>query len=182
MYNLQAMNKRLEHVFGKLEERKERLWEQLQKLDESKLSLQPDDKSWSIIQVIDHLVFSESASLSYSKKKLLAGDDLKRPTFFHTQRMSFYNVILLSHYKIKAPSVVSNPVNEKSLSVVMAQFEDSRVELRQFLERFPKKYLSKAVYKHPLAGRIAILQMLKFFEAHFIHHTYQIDRTLKRLS
>ncbi|MFY0606280.1 MAG: DinB family protein [Cyclobacteriaceae bacterium] len=175
------MNKRFEHAFDKLEGRKMMLWKKLQTLDESKLGEQPDNKSWSIIQVLDHLVFSESASVNYSKKKLLAGDALKKPTFFHTQRMGFYNIILLSHFKIKAPAVVSAPSNTKSFAEAKADFENSRVQLKQFLEDFPEQYMDRAVYRHPLAGRITVLQMLKFFEAHFIHHTYQIDRTLRRL-
>jgi hypothetical protein len=176
------MNKAFEKSFSILEERKSRLFTKLSDFSNDQLATKPDENAWSILQVLDHLIYAEAASLAYTKRKMQAGDQLKDASSITFLRMSLYDAILRTPYRIKAPAVVASPKGIESLEKALTEFTAMRSELEEFLVSFPDKYLKKGVYRQPLAGLISAPQMIRFFDAHLKHHIYQIDRTLKFVS
>ncbi|RED99436.1 DinB family protein [Marinoscillum furvescens] len=175
------MSPTLQKPFLRLKSRKEALYKQLHDLSTEQLQWQPASNQWSIAQVLHHLNFSERTSLAYCKKKILAGEDLPDRSFVRTMRIHAYYLILKSKYKIKAPAVVEAPGNEFDLAALHAEAQQNSADLEDFINSYPDRFLKKAIYRHPLAGRITLPQMIRFLDTHVIHHRHQINDRLSRL-
>lgn len=136
------------------------------------------DKSygWSVIQVFSHLELSERASLNYMQKKILAGDKMHATSFANAMKMNLTKLALLSPLKWKAPSYVSNPPDDFTLEEIQNQWMETRNQIALFVEAYPEKYLNKAVYKHPMAGRLNLHDAIDSFRYHFLHHKHQLQR------
>jgi len=152
-------------------------------LPESFLSQSPEPGAWSPLMVAEHLRKAEAISGAYLRKKALSDRPLPRRDLrsrFREMAMGWY---LRSPFKFKAPAIV----NEESfpdqliLPIQFEQWEEERKNLREWLSRQPEDYFSRQGYRHPLAGRMTVNGMLKFFEWHFDRHRKQIDRTIRRL-
>ncbi len=178
LYNLRTMNRKIQVHYDRLQTGKESLFRQLQPCSEDQLRWKPTGNQWSVLQVLDHLHFAESGSLNYCKKKLLAGDQMPGASLFNSVRMEVYDIILYSRIKIKAPAVVISPSNERNLEEMKSLFDQTSDDLKAFLDEYPDEFLNKGIYKHPMAGRITLPAMVKFFNAHLIHHRHQINRLL----
>lgn len=83
--------------------------------------------------------------------------------------------------KFKAPKVVVDhtPVFNNAAEIAAA-WNQTRVELKDLLVRFEANQLKRKIYKHPIAGKLNIIQATRFFSEHIIHHTPQIKRLLKQ--
>lgn len=172
----------LQEPLDRLNNRKEKLYEQLQDVPTEQLQWKPSPQEWSIAQVLDHLNFSERSSLAYCRKKIMAGDALPERSFFRTLRIKSFYLILKSKFKIKAPAVVEAPANDLDLAALSDRAKQNTSNLREFAEEYPERFMQKAIFKHPLAGRITLPQMIRFLESHLEHHQHQINDRLSRLS
>ena len=91
-------------------------------------------------------------------------------------------VLMLSQrfpFKFKAPGyLVDHTPNSMPLTDLVQRWNAEREKLRTFLEEIKDEDLHKLVYKHPVAGRLNVLQALDFMIEHFHHHLPQINRLL----
>ena len=60
----------------------------------------------------------------------------------------------------------------------MKKWGTIRSSLKEYIDKFPKEYLDKEIFKHPIAGWLNLLQTINFLQNHFDHHKLQI---LKRI-
>ncbi|HRF34344.1 MAG TPA: hypothetical protein PLM56_12645, partial [Cyclobacteriaceae bacterium] len=56
----------------------------------------------------------------------------------------------------------------------------TRMELKELLDRISDDQLKRKIYKHPVVGKLNMVQTVRFFREHIIHHTPQIKRLLKQ--
>ena len=61
----------------------------------------------------------------------------------------------------------------------MEQWENIRIGI---IENLPDGYEKMLIYRHPLAGRLTLFQMLTFFKTHISRHENQIERLIIELS
>ncbi|MEQ8240540.1 MAG: DinB family protein [Cyclobacteriaceae bacterium] len=176
------MNNNLKNIFELLELERASIFELLQKVPAEFLQQCPDENSWSVIQIIDHMLQVERASLTYLKKKIKAGADVPEASFSSKIRTFLLISFLHSPMKFKAPESLKTPVNDKELGEMLHIWNAVRKDLIKFLEVFPEDLLGKAIFKHPVSGRIKMDQTLQFFRAHQAHHLHQIQRTLKKIN
>ncbi|MFT6865259.1 MAG: hypothetical protein ACJA08_000076 [Cyclobacteriaceae bacterium] len=176
------MNSVLEGSFYKLEERKKNLLQKLENIDEELLTRRPGEGQWSVVQVITHLSDSEQGSLAYCMKKINAGKDLPDMNFLNNVKMRLFNLFLYSKIKYKVPSRFKSPDGNINYPEACINWYNTRESWRKFLDVYPDEYMSKAIFKHPVAGRISLESSIWFFEAHLRHHEYQIDRILNKVS
>jgi uncharacterized damage-inducible protein DinB len=172
------MKSRLKQYFELLEANKRTTWQMLGAVNDEMFHWKKDAKNWSLSQVLDHVIFSEESALNYCNKKLLAGDDIPNATFFNSLKIRVYFLGLKTRLKFKAPKLISNPDNSKSLEEQRKRWDNLRKDYEEFLKMYPQKYLDKAVFRHPLAGRIRLDEMLKFLSTHIVHHQFQISRII----
>ena len=163
---------KLEHLDNLLRS----LLSQLEACTHVQLNRHPQPNSWSAIQVMHHLMLSESYSRMYCEKQLKYTTQFSNSgvaTYIRALLLRWY---LLSGLKAKAPPLVNtdNLPDSDSLDQVKQHWSEQRQLLGNMLEKVPSDYLDKAIYKHPYAGYLTIPGMLDFFEAHFRHHVPQI--------
>lgn len=148
------------------------------------LNQKPSATSWSAMQTLSHLMIAEKGVLAYLKKKIADTATTKKAGFAASFRSwalrIFFAIPLL---KIKAPKVVADvPIQAISFEEAQNEWHTIRIELIALLSSLPSADLDKELFKHPLAGRMNIYQMIAFFEQHIARHKGQIERALKQLS
>lgn len=175
------MNVQIENQLKTLDHKLTALLEELKVYSEDQLNRKPADNGWSVLQVMHHLMRSESLANQYVQKKLSFQPELKKvgvQTVFRQAALNFY---LGSPFKFKAPELISgeNLPDQASFWETAKQWKSQRMELQSFLASLPPEMFNKAIYKHPFAGRLSLLGMLKFFDRHFNRHCKQIRKITK---
>ena len=133
--------------------------------------------SWSMAQVIEHLLASEGGTLGYMKKKSSGGwDALEEAGEEHHEKSEAINARLESDERYKAPDVLPEPGNKTSMEELMHTWSTLREELHSFLLNINSAHFNKLVFRQPAAGMLTVLHALEFMDAHLRHHLPQIDR------
>jgi hypothetical protein len=177
--SISIMEKKIKQEFDALEKSRFELFKKLDKLDGSKMNNQPDPKSWSVVQVMDHLTLAERNSLLYMKKKLSVTNEFRKSNFKTTFRMFLLKSALKLPIKWRAPKIVADAKNEKTYDEAKAAWTEVRNGIAEFLENFPAEHLDSELFKHPSAGKFTVVQALNFMHTHFEHHLKQFDRITK---
>lgn len=174
-----SLRKRLDQLDAKLAG----LANNLQKYSFEQLSTAPAPGAWSVIQVLQHMMVAEKSSLQYVMKKSSYPDKLTKAGFTSHFRKIALTFFLYAPFKFKAPAVVAEekfaPVS--SLEEAMNEWRSIRNDLRVFLEKLPEGISQLEVYRHPFAGRMDAVGMLRFLDGHFARHQKQIERTLREV-
>lgn len=165
-----------------LETSRKKLTDDLKKSDPVLLQHKPAPDKWSVTEVLNHLQFSEQASVAYAAKKILGGKSLKKTGIAATLRAEALSLLLRSGYKWKAPAVLAAAAENLPFEEVTQRWDATRQRMKSFLENLPDELISREVYKHPRAGRLNALQMMQFFQDHFNHHLAQINRLKKAIA
>ncbi len=175
----QKVAAQLQHIDTKLN----LLLTDLKQYSDEKLNHKPSAESWSVLQVLQHLMLVENASQKYVQKKLSYNPSLSKVNLGTAWRMLILKSYNWLPIKLKAPSYVNenNFAEKTTFSEVAAQWQAQRQNLRDYLSALPEDLFDKEVYKHPLAGRLSLLGMLNFYEGHFDRHYKQIQKLLKPL-
>ncbi len=173
---MNKLNKRL----GELDDSLKALLEELKVFSDETLNDRPDEETWSVLQVMQHLKVSENLSMKYVQKKLSFKPKLKRAFLLSPMRLQLLKLYLNSPLKYKAPKVVDTPSfpPDSTFWEVAKQWSQQRQELAEFLQSLPPEMFKKAIYKHPIAGRLSLYGMLDFFQLHFNRHRKQITALL----
>lgn len=166
---LAVMDKELDQLFAELDH-----------YSSEQLNRPPASESWSVTQVLNHLLLSEKYSLQYCEKKLSFEPSLPKAGLAAAARALFVKWYLFFPFKVKAPALISTSAlpKEDDLANIKTQYQTQRQLLRTFLEQLEENYLDREVYKHPFAGRLSFPGMFGFMTAHFRHHRKQIYRAL----
>ena len=143
--------------------------------------LQKTGSGWSLIQVLSHLNMAESGSLRYMKKKILAGEKMKKVNAWNSFRMWVTSFFLQTGLRWKAPSYIANPEGKYTLSEMKSIWNDTRAQIDEYVNSYPENLLDRAVYRHPMAGRLSLEQAVDSFIYHQRHHVHQIKRIKKEL-
>jgi len=171
---------RLENSFDKLEKKKEKALNILKNMPEDQIKIRPAGDSWSAIQALRHIQLSEDASLRYMQKKILAGDDLPRVEGKARRNLFFLFVVFALNIKFKAPSVLADP-EITSLASLEEDWNETRKKMKEYVDSFPEKWLSRGVNKHPRVGMLTLLDAIRFFNVHLNHHIRQVNRIRRQL-
>ncbi|MEM8938152.1 MAG: DinB family protein [Bacteroidota bacterium] len=174
------MKQKIIKKLEKLNEETFQLYDSLSSLGEKELH--DTSYGWSIIQVFNHLKMAELGSVMYMKKKMKAGSEIPDFNVISSIRYFFIKGLLLSSLKWKAPSVVASPKGDHSLSEIMNEWKKIRELTKSYIEDYPEDLLGKAVYKHPLAGRLDLAHAIDSFILHQRHHVHQVSRIRKKIN
>lgn len=175
------MNQKVAAQLQQIDTKLNQLLTDLKQYSDEKLNHQPTPESWSVLQVLQHMMLVENASQKYVQKKLSYNPKLSKANLGTVWRMFILKSYNWLPIKLKAPSYVNenNFAEKATLADVAAQWQTQRQHLQDFLVALPEAIFDKEVYKHPLAGRLSLLGMLRFYEGHFDRHYKQIQKLLK---
>lgn len=168
----------LRHQFERLENARAKLFIALQACTEPKLHTRLQPETWSINEIIHHLVLAESFAVAYLEKKLDKVDTLRNVSWSAGFRSLLLSSAMHSPLKFKAPSPLVLPTAGLTLQNLDAQWQSQREKLRTLLARVKPEMSRLALYRHPVAGLLTVAQMLSFLETHCTHHEKQIARIL----
>jgi len=174
------MDPKLQRQITQLESSKNLLLEKLEKIAPSRLVQKPDDKSWSIIQVVSHMIKVEQGSMNYMKKKLSYNPPLKKTGTLTAVKIGLTNLVMKLPFRFKTTDFLEEPTNSISFEQVKSQWAETRTQMRGFLEGLSQEQLSAALHKNLLAGRVNVYQQLSFIQVHFDRHVRQIDRIIQQ--
>ena len=160
----------------------ERLLQTMEQHSERELSRSPVPGAWTPLQTLHHLYLAERASLDYLLYKRREQTDVPRSNIAARLRGQLVRASLLSPLKFKAPATTDSQRVEsaKDLTVetLAYDFRELRRQLGVFFHDLPTGWARGAVYKHPVAGRLTLRDMLGFFIVHQRRHAQQITRAL----
>ena len=172
----------LNQAFEKIEKERKNLYERLLTYDVVIIHTRPKPDAWSVIEVIEHLIAAEHSSLQYLLKKTQDLNGAKKTGFKERLRALSLHLFLSAPIKFKAPNMTIPVSNIATLADTQSRWEKIRTELHALWNRLPEEALDRNWFRHPLAGKLSLLQMIAFFGTHFARHEHQIWRTLKAVS
>ncbi len=177
-----ASRKELLVAFSKMESERLNLLKRLEQYSEEVLTKKPSADSWSVTETIYHLKVAENGALLYMRKKLEIGGHQKA-TFGAAVKQKLLNFAVSLPFKYKAPAVAQIPKGTKvSYAEAVAEWNNVREALKREYETVDESIVGNELFKHPAAGKLSILQSVKFMRQHVLRHVGQIDRTLKVVS
>ena len=179
---MQVNNVKNQKRFMRMELKKINLLALINRLDVEELRLKQNEYSWSITQVLEHLIIVERGVLLHF---------LKRPPKLSTYTLKLSNkfqflllrITLLGPFKLSIPKNVQaiQPKGISSVKELITEWADIRVQFAKLVQELPFNNKISA-FPHPLSGYISAPQTLTFIADHIAHHTKQVIRIKKALN
>lgn len=172
------MEHSVKQIFDAFESSRVQLQDQLRSFDPQQLSAFRSDGGWSIIQIMNHLADAEQQSLRYMKRKILQQEPLKKSGFKSIYRLLLLRIAFFLPIKYKVPPVLDEPSNVLTLDETIRKWSAIRDGLRELIGDLDSTQVKVELFKHPLVGKMNIIQALKFMQLHFDRHCSQIQQRL----
>ena len=132
----------------------------------------PDAATWSVGQIVQHLVLSDE---TLGQAQDPAAVKLEDP-MFRVMPRAWRRALVLGALKrdvaLPLPSPAVEPRSNVPLPPLLARWEAARAEMRRALDAMPK---NARRYSHPVLGPLTATQMLELNETHVAYHTRQIE-------
>lgn len=177
-----ATREQLLAVFDMMEAERQQLLQRLQHYSEETLNQKPTPTTWSVTETIYHLKIAEQGALGYLRKKLEVGGHQK-VWWSAGMKQRLLNWAVMLPVKYKAPAIVQVPEGvEVTYHQAVREWDEVRKALRKEYENVDESGIDHALFKHPMAGKLSIMQSVRFMRQHVIRHVGQIDRILKKVS
>jgi len=171
---------RLERLYNVIEKQRHKLLTSLRNFSNEELNAHPPGK-WSINQIIAHLITAEDLSIVYLKMKMLRINEVKDSGLLEELKMILLVVSQRLPLKFKAPKmVVDRTSTETDLNKLITEWDKTRLELKNILDRIESRHIKRKIYRHVRVGMLNIQHTLKFIDEHVGHHTPQIKNLLKQ--
>jgi len=173
---------RLLQLFNKMESERQQLVSRLKDHPSEQLSVKPSPESWSAVEVILHLQKAEEGALKYMRKKLEYGGH-RKASVMAGFRQRFLNLAISLPFKYVAPRIVEVKTHDNlSFTDVIEKWDEVRSDLRNANEGLEESIISNELFKHPAAGKMNVIQGVKFMRQHMNRHIDQINRTIEKVS
>ncbi len=155
------------------------LLDKLDQLDQDTLNARPIEGKWSILEIAEHLAVAESEvlhrlpefELLIEQKQSLRNAVMYRIVMF----------VLGAGIKVKVPSRKMLPQGNLSLHEIRESWDRSQAWFRGYMEGLDEQGLRAAVFNHPVAGPLNVVQAVDMSLAHIKTHLRQINTRLELL-
>lgn len=139
-------------------------------------------KGWSINEILYHVWLGEVSSEKYIRTKTQYRETLLKVKSSTYLRMFLVKILLSLGFKVKGPQITQMFPEKIDLKELNNKWAISRQSFDSLISELKEKKLEdKAVFKHPLVGRLNIKLTLAFYKFHFKHHQKQINALKKQL-
>jgi uncharacterized damage-inducible protein DinB len=172
------MQPKIQQLWSRLENQRVELTHLISQYDNTTLNKKPTPEAWSALQVVAHLMSAEQASLDYMKKKLSFTSKVPKAGLKSWFRRFALSVVFALPFKYKAPALLEKLPEQSDFKELTSKWASQRLELLDFIEKLPDNVINGEIWRHQLAGKMTIAQMLDFFYTHSKRHTVQIKRTI----
>lgn len=167
----------VEKQFKSIEEQRKNMLNEIARLSHAQQNFKPSPEAWSILQVVNHLLFSETNVVKYMQKKMQGIATVEKAGVRAKARSIMLNTFLKSPLKFKAPKAAM-PVQEEVyvFENLRRQWDETRSGFAKVLDQLNPADAEKLIFKHPISGKFNIYQTMSFLQEHIAHHIRQIQR------
>ena len=174
------LHKKLQKLFTTLENERIILSNEIKKLPPDKLNRIPVEGKWSVIQIIFHLVKTEKIISISIQKHLRDKEKINAAGLNAFARTNLLMLALKSPLKFKAPPIVAKVPDTYNIDDLLAQWEKVRRSLEEILKNISPELLKINIFHHYYAGRMNVVQTLRFALEHFKNHKKQINKIISK--
>jgi uncharacterized damage-inducible protein DinB len=147
---------------------------ELETLDDSALSFRPAPGTWSILEVVHHLVLVEQGIMRAAHDG--PAQSRRRKNLRERVGCAAVWLVFKLGLRVKIPTNRVRPQPGLSLSRLEQEWAASRTSLEAYLDSTPAAKRSETMFRHPIGGPMNVEQTLLFLTRHFDHHRRQISR------
>lgn len=165
--------------WSKMEEMKADMTRLIGERSEEVVRKPPAEGKWTPVQVMEHILTSERATLGYLRKRLEHPERLGKMNWKNRMRSALLYMALRAPVRWKAPEIVAHPPADRPMPEILEEWDRVRTGLKEVLESFPDNLHGKQVFTHPVSGRMSMHQTLRFLSHHLNRHLHQVERMLK---
>jgi uncharacterized damage-inducible protein DinB len=163
------------HTFESLEADRTRVLAQLAEWPAGCINFRLAPGAWSAPEVLDHIVRSETGITTMMRR------GLSSPHTFGEQDRSkleaLYEALRSDRYfQVPPGAEAAHPDPQTTLPDVASRWQQSRMDLRSFLESLTAANLGCGLFCHPSAGWMTCGEVLEHFSTHLYHHEFQLAR------
>jgi uncharacterized damage-inducible protein DinB len=174
------MRAKIKKKFDELEIAREKLFLEINEYSNDQLNIQPNPDKWSANQIIFHITSAEKWTLSYIKYKIEKSDKFLKMNINQYFKSALLKLALKGPIKWKAPKEVSIIPTDLNFEFLKADFIANRESWKSFLEEVPEDLLDKAIFRHPISGKMNLNKTLEFLKDHSERHFGQIRRIINK--
>lgn len=153
---------------------REELLESVNGLSNDQLNKRPEDGSWSVMQVLDHLYLMERAiahTISEQLKSNESNPTDEKPIHLSVNRAT----------KVDAPSFAVPSSEYITLEEMKTKLTESRKLLQHVVDTSDDALLSQKSYPHPVFGALSLTQWIPFVGFHEKRHIEQIEEIKEKI-
>jgi len=165
-------------IIEQLNTTQSRLLSVLNGLNNEQLNWKPDDFTWSISQIVQHIATVEDGSVQMIQIGLT-----QEPNFIPTD-IPLEKLILDRSNKVNAPDRLHPPTNPKTMSQLKEILNNSREKFIDTLNSIKDITLLEKTApprSHPVFGQLSTGQWIKAARLHEERHIQQIEELKERL-
>lgn len=170
------MKRKTLDAFEQLEKQRKELLSLYRRFNSEQQRFKPASDSWSMLQVLRHLVTAESQSLKLIKRKMSRADELPGVNIQARIRAFMLKIALALPLKFKAPKIAEVQGEAPDFEELLSEWTHVRSDFYELLTETDEGNFTKTVYQHPRAGYLTLKQAIEFMEDHIRHHQKQIER------
>lgn len=166
--------------FNQLQHQLDVLLQQVKPFTHQQQNFKPGGTSWSMLQICRHLIQSETQINKYLRKKILGAGKVEQAGVRAFFRSLVLTIAMRLPLKYKVPDAIAVDLAEDySYEVLSADWKALRTEIRDFLEDIDEAIAKKELFRHPLLGKMSLVQGLRFMNEHVARHSRQLERILQ---
>ncbi len=169
----------LQRRFERLEKTRTDFLERVQSLRPEQRAFSPNDRSWSLLQVIEHLIISEEQTTHIVEKQLANPKLPDRGRWHAPIRMATMKLVMRLPLKFKIPTDRVAPSQSPDFTQLKARWDAVRQQMQRILVSVQKPQRHLPVFRHPFFGHMDVEQVLLFLQEHFDHHMQQVRRIVR---
>jgi len=170
------MDTAIDKLLNSLETEKVKFISCIENITDDKLNTSHTENTWSIAQIIYHIVKGEQYALISLMNSTKSETKLNKIGLKAFGKSKLLNLSLKSRLKFKAPPIAQKVPKNVNVKDIFVKWDEVRNEIKNVCLKFPKENYNKGVFKHPYIGFINIEQTLNFLINHLKHHTAQIKK------
>ncbi len=163
----------IKDIFGYLDETKESLEASLDDLSAEQMQFRPDDESWSVAQIVEHIIIVEGALKSMLETRIQAGENLDKKSEIKMSDEDVVALITNRSEKIQTQDQFQPSGKFSEADEAIEAFMDQRGAIVDWLE-VAEVDMRNYVNEFPF-GMIDAYQTVLFMAGHTERHTAQIE-------
>ena len=148
----------------------------------SLVDLNNKSQGWSILQHLYHCYLVESLANQYIAKKILYPETINKVSLLTYLKSFLIPFVWKFGYKAKAPKITATFPKEIDINKLNLNWIETREFFDDLISKlYDLKLEKKGFFRHPLFGRINLKLTMSFYDFHFNHHKFLIEKIISKL-